>query len=327
MQNRGVFPYRRQGSKKRNRNGADKRPRPPQKGLPNTARDLLPMMQPATKALAQMLSGRAGRSGQLGHAQAIAAQADRLIGERAHNRLNPAEREEFFEQIARLKLTLADAQAEAEEQGAQEPVVKAPPRQLAPARLKEMALALAGPERTRPDEVSEAAEVAPEAAAPPEAEPEAKAAGGLEADPAADRTEQSESAEPEVAESAAEEAPTGRLQLTSSAARAAADALSDDERNLRATRRAQATRRRPGTTPARKQAGDEPSGQAQGAEGPGETVEVDAGDAAGEQQGRGADDGEDGSEAARRAPRRHKQKGVPDGWVIDDEGFVVPGPG
>ena len=127
-----------------------RKPRGPQKGLPNSARDLLPMLQPATKALAQMLAGRTQVSGQLEQARAVLGQAERLIADRVHNRLNPAEREEFFEQLARLRLTLADAADEAEARAAEE---QAPARPAAPPvaqeRLKEMALALATPEGAR----------------------------------------------------------------------------------------------------------------------------------------------------------------------------------
>lgn len=145
MQNRNMFLYRRQGPKKRAKAGPPRKNRGSQKGLPNSARDLLPLIQPATKALAQMLAGRSGVSGQLGHARAVLAQTDRLIADRAHNRLNPAEREEFFEQVARLKLTLADADSEAEAQAADgeapAPVAMPVDRE----RLKEMALALTSP--------------------------------------------------------------------------------------------------------------------------------------------------------------------------------------
>jgi hypothetical protein len=116
--------------------------------LPNSARDLLPMLQPATKALAQVLAGRAGASGQLNHARNLLAHAERLINDRVHNRLIPAEREEFFEQLARLRLTLADADAEAQVQAAEEQVERQPPPPpVAHERLKEMALALSRPER------------------------------------------------------------------------------------------------------------------------------------------------------------------------------------
>jgi hypothetical protein len=108
------------------------------------------MLQPATKALAQVLAGRAGASGQLNHARNLLAHAERLINDRVHNRLIPAEREEFFEQLARLRLTLADADAEAEVQAAEEQVERQPPPPpVAYERLKEMALALARPERYR----------------------------------------------------------------------------------------------------------------------------------------------------------------------------------
>ena len=149
MQNRSMFPFRRHGSKKRSKGPAHKS-RGPQRPLPNSARDLLPMLQPATKALAQVLAGRAGASGQLNHARNLLAHAERLINDRVHNRLIPAEREEFFEQLARLRLTLADADAEAEVQAAEEQVERQPPPPpVAHERLKEMALALSRPERVR----------------------------------------------------------------------------------------------------------------------------------------------------------------------------------
>jgi hypothetical protein len=145
MQNRNMFLYRRQGpNKKRTKSGPPRKNKGPQKGLPNSARDLLPLIQPATKALAQMLAGHTGASGQLGHARAVLAQTEKLVSDRAHNRLNPAEREEFFEQVARLRLTLADAESEAEVQtSVQEPAPVAAP--VDRERLKEMALALTSP--------------------------------------------------------------------------------------------------------------------------------------------------------------------------------------
>ncbi|HET6521973.1 MAG TPA: hypothetical protein VFG47_19450, partial [Geminicoccaceae bacterium] len=151
-----MFPYRRPGQKKRPKNIANRggKPKgPPPKGMPASARELLPMLQPATKALAQMLAGRSQQSGQYGHARAVLARAERLVAERATDRLNPAEREEFFEQLARLKLTIADAELEAEAvaEEAAEPSKPAPPP-VGRERLREMAMALAGP-------------------APPEAEP------------------------------------------------------------------------------------------------------------------------------------------------------------
>ncbi len=137
-----MFLYRRQGPKKRPKSGTPRKGRAPQKGLPNSARDLLPIIQPATKALAQMLAGRTAASGQLGHARAVLAQTERLVAERAHNRLNPAEREEFFEQVARLKLTLSDAESEAEFQAAEEQVPSPPTVPVDRERLKAMALSL-----------------------------------------------------------------------------------------------------------------------------------------------------------------------------------------
>lgn len=68
------------------------------------------MLQPTTKALAQMLAGNTKMSGQLVNARNVLSQAQRLVEERAVERMPPAHREEFLEQVARLKLTIADAE-------------------------------------------------------------------------------------------------------------------------------------------------------------------------------------------------------------------------
>ena len=68
------------------------------------------MMQSSTKALAQMLAGNTKMSGQLVHARGVLAQANRMVDERMPDRLPPAAREQFFEQLAFLKLTIADAE-------------------------------------------------------------------------------------------------------------------------------------------------------------------------------------------------------------------------
>ena len=191
MQNRGMFPYRRHGGKRRSK-GPSHKSRGPQRPLPNSARDLLPMLQPATKALAQMLAGRAGVSGQLNHARNLLAHAERLINDRVHNRLIPAEREEFFEQLARLRLTLADAEAEAEVQAAEEQVEKEPPRPVAHERLKEMALALSRPDRERlpPRPAEDSDDPRSEPSAP--AAHNAKPAGAREEEASASTTEPQE---------------------------------------------------------------------------------------------------------------------------------------
>ncbi|MGI9435884.1 MAG: hypothetical protein ACR2Q4_13835 [Geminicoccaceae bacterium] len=92
-----------------------------------------------------MLAGRSAASGQLGHARAVLAQTERLLADRAHNRLNPVEREEFFEQVARLRLTISDAESEAEVQAAEHEAAAPPPVPVNRERLKELALALTGP--------------------------------------------------------------------------------------------------------------------------------------------------------------------------------------
>ena len=68
------------------------------------------MMQSSTKALAQMLAGNTRMSGQLVHARGVLAQANRMVDERLPDRLPPAAREQFFQQLAFLKLTIADAE-------------------------------------------------------------------------------------------------------------------------------------------------------------------------------------------------------------------------
>ncbi|MDF1586882.1 hypothetical protein [Marinimicrococcus flavescens] len=103
------------------------------------------MLQPTTKALAQMLAGNTRASGQLVHARTMLERAERLIEERQVDRLYPAQREEFLEQLARLKLTLADAdglQDEfVEEDEEEEEAPKAVPP--SPEKLRAIALSLA----------------------------------------------------------------------------------------------------------------------------------------------------------------------------------------
>jgi hypothetical protein len=153
MKDKAMFPYRR-GNKKRGKGGGAgggggmaRRHRDGGGGrrAPSGAHELLPLLQPATKALAQMLAGNTKASGQLVHARNILAQAERLIEERQVERMIPAHREEFLEQLARLKLTLADAALdeieEAAEQEAAAAKVPAPP--VSAERLRALALSLA----------------------------------------------------------------------------------------------------------------------------------------------------------------------------------------
>ena len=295
-----------------------RKPHGPQKGLPNSARDLLPMLQPATKALAQMLAGRTQMSGQLEQARAVLGQAERLIADRVHNRLNPAEREEFFEQIARLRLTLADADAEAEFRAAEQ---QAPPRPAPPPiaqeRLKEMAMALASPEgRRRPatagDDDSPPAPPAPLSdrepgfSLSPGAEVERAAAGPVPA-PGAPRVDETPAADPEPAADRPRRLLAinrpGRLELPK-------DVALDASLSVSAGRSRGVARRRVGSFGPRIAA---TSGPLEGGDGPPTASEHDQG-------GNGA---ADKAKAARRS--RKTQQGLPEGWIIDDEGFVVPG--
>lgn len=142
MQKRTIFPYRRQGPKKRPRHAGRNKGGGRQ---PSTARDLLSHMQSATKALAHMLGGKTKSSGQLKQAQSVREHAERFIAENAVERLTPGDREEFNEQFARLKLILQDAEIEAAEEAEamERPPTPAPPP-VGQARLREIALALAG---------------------------------------------------------------------------------------------------------------------------------------------------------------------------------------
>lgn len=139
-----MFPYRRGGKKRGKGSSGGGRRFEPGRRSPSGVHELLAQMQPATKALAQVLAGGARISGQLTHARNLLAQAERLVEEHGIDRLAPAQREEFLEQLARLKLTVADADAALG--GPSEPVA---PRSAAPAapiakeRLRELALSLA----------------------------------------------------------------------------------------------------------------------------------------------------------------------------------------
>ena len=143
-----MFPFRRGGGKKRGKpqggqgQGGGRRQGGQGGGrrIPNSAAELLGALQPTTKSLAQVLAGNTRASGQVVHARNILAQAERLVDERAVDRLPPKQREEFLEQLARLKLTLADADdvAEADVEPA---APSAPPASMD--RLRELALSIA----------------------------------------------------------------------------------------------------------------------------------------------------------------------------------------
>ena len=286
-----MFLYRRQGPKKRAKPSSPRKNRGPQKGLPNSARDLLPLIQPATKALAQMLAGRTGASGQLGHARAVLAQTERLVSDRAHNRLNPAEREEFFEQVARLKLTLADAESEAEVQAQEEEAPPPVPTPIDRERLKEMAMALTSPggptsyedrhkvDTARPEETS------------------------LEAAPSVEPTAEDFAAEAQTAAPAKPEDPN---QLRLPRAGAERVAIQPDAIRPRTGMRRRVTK--PDGTPARAAPLASPT-----------SAEPKPVSAAKEPKLERA-----ASDLVGSSPDV-KQK-LPKGWIIDDDGFVVPGP-
>jgi hypothetical protein len=269
-----MYLYRRQGPKKRPKpNNSSRKPRTPQKGLPNSARDLLPLIQPATKALAQMLAGRTNASGQLGHARAVLAQVERLMGERAHNRLNPAEREEFFEQTARLRLTLADADSEAEVQAQEneEPAPTAPPVKLE--RLKELALALTTPSN------ADAAKSAPN-------DGDQDAAAGTD-DRQDDDSDEDEAAA--ASDEPKEAVDPNRLRLPRGNGERVSIRPESVKVEASARRKAAVAESKRAAVAAVKSKSAKARAEAPKAEG--------------------------------------RKKGVPEGWIIDDEGFVVPGAG
>lgn len=335
MQNRNMFPFRRQGPKKRNKNNNERRVRGPQKGLPNSARDLLPVLQPATKALAQMLAGRTNVSGQLAHARSVLAHAERLIAERTHNRLNPREREEFFEQLARLRLTIADAEAEAEAVAAEEQQPKPAVAPVDQERLRAMALALTRPAEDRTADRDRAS--TPGAGEAVEETPDAGPAD--EAAPAAPSDDQPGR---ETRVSAAN-ARSGRLQLSrvggeqadpvrgSLTVRRSRKPTVASEASVRAARNGADHRE---DAPHREVASDPDVPEREPAAGSGEPAAPrrrlkpqPQGEPDEQHQASPPDQPEgNGSGVGVRRTRRRKTAGLPDGWVIDDEGFVVPGP-
>lgn len=178
MKNQSMFPYRRGGGKKRGKGGPGRRPHDlggdgAGRRVAGSAAELLPMLQPATKALAQMLAGNTRTSGQLVHARNILAQANRLVEERHVDRLPPALREDFFEQRARLTLTVADAEEAGLSPQPTAEVQVRPVAEMGAERLREVALRLA----------AASAEPAPPVPMPPRFYPEDDAPPGPSARP------------------------------------------------------------------------------------------------------------------------------------------------
>ncbi|BCX18133.1 MAG: hypothetical protein KatS3mg117_1815 [Geminicoccaceae bacterium] len=160
-----MFPYRR-GKKRGKGNGGGGRRFEPGRRPPSSAQELLQQMQPATKALAQALASGARISGPLGHARNLLGQAERLVEEQGLDRLAPSQREDFLEQLARLKLTVADADAAVAESPPTTPQPTVSVAPIAKERLRELALSLAvatprEPPPAAPPVAEEVAEPAP----------------------------------------------------------------------------------------------------------------------------------------------------------------------
>lgn len=116
-----MFPYRRGQGKKRSKGGNGRRNGAGNnRALPGAIGDIMPALQPATKAVAQLISGNTRPSGQVTHARNILRQAQRAIDDRVAERLPPQIKESFLEQVALLRLTLADAASLEEAQSSSE---------------------------------------------------------------------------------------------------------------------------------------------------------------------------------------------------------------
>lgn len=265
--------------------------------MPNSARDLLPMIQPATKALAQMLAGRTGASGQLGHARAILAQTERLVADRAHNRLNPAEREEFFEQVARLKLTLADAESEAEVDSMEEETPPPAPAPVDRERLREMALALTSSGAAASQEERQRSE-----AAANDARESAGTTESVDSEP--DRLTEAESS------AAVARPPSDPNQLRLPRGGAERVTIQPDGHRPRTNGR------RPIAKP------DEMAKRAAAAK---RAAKADPGSAPATSSPR-SEPTKSPTETKTAKPRADAKQKLPKGWIIDEEGFVVPGP-
>ena len=155
-----MFPFRRNGPKKRGKGGGGgggggggRRHHDNGQGgrrIPGSGNEVLSLMQSSTKALAQMLAGNTRMSGQLQHARSVLAQANRMVDDRMPDRMPPAAREQFFEQLAILRLTITDAEesalaAEERPEPAAKPVVP-----LDADRLRDVARRLATAETPPP---------------------------------------------------------------------------------------------------------------------------------------------------------------------------------
>jgi hypothetical protein len=320
MQNRSMFPYRRHGgAKKRAKNGPMRnKGRGGHRPLPNSARDLLPLLQPATKALAQVLAGHSQASGQLNHARNLLAHAERLVAERSHNRLNPREREDLFEQLARLKLTLADAEVEAEVQALEG---QAPPQPVAPPvgreRLLEMALALGSSDRE-----------------PPYGSPRAVAASADETRGASPQTADADAAiarDGDYGRRGQGNGDVGSVDASPGVADAskgnAADAGPRVPRSGKRSERLVLMAKRPAAEGNGRET-SAPAGPPPGEAEPLPTKTGENKDEASAIDESVSEAASEGDAAAPQRPRRQRKttKGLPEGWVVDDEGFVVPGP-
>lgn len=143
-----AFPFRRSGGKKRPKSNKGRGNGNNYRSLPGNLGDLMSVMPSATKAVAQLISGNTRPSGQVAHARSVLAKAQKAIDDRLTERLQPAIKDDFLEQVALLRLTLADASSmeedELETKGGGGGDTEARPAEISMDKLRALALSIAG---------------------------------------------------------------------------------------------------------------------------------------------------------------------------------------
>lgn len=158
---------KRQSAKKRSRPARGKSPRRQGGGGQAPRNDLVSQMKSATKSLAQFLAGHTRVSGQYKHAVNVLARVEEQLERRPVESMRPTEKEDVLEHLARLKLTIADAEedglTDSDEQTEAEPVKNAEP---ASADVMSVIMALSGqPSTPYSEHFRQQSAVAPESVA------------------------------------------------------------------------------------------------------------------------------------------------------------------
>lgn len=145
------FPFRRGAGKKRpkptNNKGRGGGGGSNYRSLPGNIGDLMSVMPSATKSVAQFISGNTKPSGQVAHARSVLARAQKSIDEKLTERLPPGVKDDFLEQVALLRLTLADAASlddQSYDSHYEDENPSPPPAEISMDRLRALALSIAG---------------------------------------------------------------------------------------------------------------------------------------------------------------------------------------